>query len=322
MDFRLEFEPAPIDLKLDLDDQIMLIGSCFTDHMYSHLTASKFHALQNPNGVLFNPVSIAQALTRYMENRHVEGGELFERNGLWNHWEFHSKMSCTDLDEAVLSMNRQITAAHNFLKNAQWLIITLGSAFVYELEGKKIVANCHKLPAASFTKRMLGVDELVSLFNRVITLLKSFNPSINIMFTVSPVRHLRDGFVENNRSKAVLIHGVDRIVQSGEGLHYFPAYELIVDDLRDYRFYAEDMVHPNYLATRYVWEKFCVACINGKTREVMKELEQLKHAVQHKALHPDSAEHRKFLEKFKKISQSLSQRFPKLDLAAEINHFS
>lgn len=321
MDFRLEFEPASIDRKLDLDDNIMLIGSCFTDHMYNYFVASKFHALQNPNGVLFNPVSIAQTLMRYIDNRHVEEAELFDRNGLWNHWDFHSKLSCTNAHETFDLMNRQITGAHHFLKNTQWLILTLGSAFVYELEGKQIVANCHKLPSSSFEKRMLGPEEIVALFNQVIRMLKSFNPGINIMLTVSPVRHLRDGFVENNRSKAVLIHAVDSILQSNNDLCYFPSYELIIDDLRDYRFYAEDMVHPNYLATRYVWEKFCIACVNGKTREVMKELEQLRNAVQHKALHPDSAEHKKFLNKFKTITQSLSQRFPRMDLEAEIEHF-
>lgn len=322
MDFRLEFEPASIDRKLDLDDNIMLVGSCFTEHMYNYLVASKFHALQNPNGVLFNPFSIAHALMRYIENRQVNEAELFDQNGLWNHWDFHSKLSCSDFHETFNMMNRQITGAHHFLKNAQWVILTLGSAFVYELEGKQIVANCHKLPSSSFKKRMLGPDEIVVLYNQVIALLKSFNPGINIMFTVSPVRHLRDGFVENNRSKAILVNAVDRILQSRSDLYYFPSYELIIDDLRDYRFYAEDMVHPNYLATRYVWEKFCVACVNGKTREVMKELEQLRNALQHKAMHPDSSEHKKFLHKFKTIVESLTQRFPRMDLQVEIEHFS
>ena len=322
MDFRLEFDPPSLSKKIDLDEKIMLVGSCFTDHVYNYLVASKFSALQNPNGVLFNPISIANALSRYVDNKHVSANELFEQNGLWNHWDFHSNLSCTSREESLHRMNESIIAAHSFLKHAQWLILTLGSAYVYERPGTKVVANCHKMPAAGFTKRMLDPEEIVSTYVAIIEQLKQFNNNLNIIFTISPVRHLRDGFVENNRSKSVLIHAVDKITKQLEHLHYFPSYELIVDDLRDYRFYAEDMVHPNYLATRYVWEKFCVASINGRSREVMKELDQLNTAVRHKPLHPDSAEHRKFKSKFREIAQSLAARFPSIDLSKEINHFS
>lgn len=266
MDFRLEFEPASLDRKLDLADAVMLMGSCFTDHMYNYLTESKFLALQNPNGVLFNPISIANALNRYIDKNHIGREELFEKNGLWNHWDFHSRLSCTTRDLSFASMNHQVSEGHDFLKNAQWLIITLGSAFVYEFDGQQIVANCHKVPANSFKKRMLAPDEIITSFNVMIERLATINPNINIMFTVSPVRHLRDGFVENNRSKSVLIHAIDLLMKQRKDIHYFPSYELIMDDLRDYRFFAEDMVHPNYFATRYVWEKFCISCINGKSR--------------------------------------------------------
>jgi len=322
MDFRLEFDPPSLSQKIDLDDKIMLVGSCFTDHVHHYLVASKFRALQNPNGILFNPMSIANALYRYVENNHLTSDELFERNGLWNHWDFHSNLSCTSQVESLGQMNHTINSAHEFLKNAQWLIITLGSAFVYELAGAQIVANCHKMPASHFTKRLLEPEEIISTFNNVIDQLKQFNNTLNIIFTISPVRHLRDGFVENNRSKSVLIHAVDKLTHQHEHLHYFPSYELVVDDLRDYRFYAEDMVHPNYLATRYVWEKFSSSCINGRSREVMKELEQLNMAFHHKPLHPDSTEHIKFRNKFKEIALSLATRFPSIDLNKEINHFS
>ncbi len=322
MDFRLEFDPPSLSQKIDLDDKIMLVGSCFTDHVFNYLTASKFSAFQNPNGVLFNPISIANALNRYVENKHILPSELFERNGIWNHWDFHSNLSCTSPEESLLRMNETISMAHGYLKNAKWLIITLGSAFVYELAGAQIVANCHKMPASQFTKRMLNPQEIISAYESVIAQLKQFNNQLNIIFTISPVRHLRDGFVENNRSKSVLIHAVDKLTLNQEQLHYFPSYELVVDDLRDYRFYAEDMVHPNYLATRYVWEKFTTAAINGRSREVMKELEQLNMAFHHKPLHPDSTEHSKFRNKYKEIAQSLAARFPSMDLSKEINYFS
>lgn len=322
MDFRLEFDPPSLSQKIDLDDTIMLVGSCFTEHVYNYLVASKFCAFQNPNGILFNPVSIANALNRYVENKHITSNELFARNGIWNHWDFHSNLSCTSQEESLQHMNQTISSAHDFLKNAQWLIITLGSAFVYELAGAQIVANCHKMPASQFTKRMLDPEEVILTLEKVIAQLKQFNNELKIIFTISPVRHLRDGFVENNRSKSVLIHAVDKLTCSQDHLHYFPSYELVVDDLRDYRFYAEDMVHPNYLATRYVWEKFSSSCINGRSREVMKELDQLNMAFHHKPLHPDSTEHNKFRNKYKEIAQSLAARFPSIDLSKEINHFS
>ena len=322
MDFRLEFDPTSLSRKIDLDERIMLVGSCFTEHVYNYLVGSKFCALQNPNGILFNPSSIAKALSRYVENKHLSSNELFEQNSLWNHWDFHSSLSCPSQEESLLRINETISSAHSFLMHAQWLIVTVGSAYVYELNGDQIVANCHKMPASVFTKRLLDPEEIISTYVALIDQLKQFNNSLNIIFTISPVRHLRDGFVENNRSKAVLIHAVDKLTRQHEHLHYFPSYELVVDDLRDYRFYAEDMVHPNYQSTRYVWEKFCTAAINGRSREVMKELDQLNMAFHHKPLHPDSAEHIKFKKKYKEIAQSLSVRFPSIDLSSEINHFS
>ena len=322
MDFRLEFDPPSLSRKIDLDEKIMLVGSCFTEHVYNYLVGSKFCALQNPNGILFNPSSIAKALSRYVENKHLASSELFEQNSLWNHWDFHSSLSCPSQEESLLRINETISSAHSFLKHAQWLIVTLGSAHVYELNDDQIVANCHKMPASVFTKRLLDPEEIIFTYVALIDQLKQFNNSLNIIFTISPVRHLRDGFVENNRSKAVLIHAVDKLTRQHEHLHYFPSYELVVDDLRDYRFYAEDMVHPNYQATRYVWEKFCSAAINGRSREVMKELDQLNMAFQHKPMHPNSAEHIKFRSKYKEMAQSLAARFPSIDFSKEINHFS
>jgi hypothetical protein len=322
MDFRLEFDPPSLSKKIDLSDTIMLVGSCFTEHVFNYLVASKFCVVQNPNGVLFNPHSIANTLSRYVQNKHVSSVELFEKNGLWNHWDFHSNLSCTSQEESLVRMNEAISSAHSFLKHAQWLIITLGSAYVYELEGGQIVANCHKMPASFFTKRMLDPEEIISTYTKTIAALKQFNHNLNIIFTISPVRHLRDGFVENNRSKSVLIHAVNKLTSQQDYIYYFPSYELVIDDLRDYRFYAEDMVHPNYQATRYVWEKFCTAAINGRSREVMKELDQLNMAFHHKPLHPDSTEHMKFKNKYKEITQSLAERFPSIDLSKEISHFS
>ena len=196
------------------------------------------------------------------------------------------------------------------MKKADWLLITLGSAFVYELENKEVVANCHKVPTDKFIKRLLSVDEVFSGLQQMIEKVQAFNTGIKIIFTISPVRHLRDGFVENNRSKATLIQAVHQLTEKKASCFYFPAYELIIDDLRDYRFFGEDMVHPNYAATNYVWEKFIATCIDEPSQQLMKEIAVIVAAKNHKPFNPTSAQHKKFmqtnLEKVKKLQQLYS----------------
>ena len=322
MEFRLEYNPPSSSIKVDINDKLLLVGSCFTEHIYSQLKKYKFSTLQNPHGTLFNPISIFKALDSYIGLIKPTEKDLFHQNSLWNNWDFHSKLSHEDKDKALSGMAHQIENAHDFLKTTDFLFITLGSAFVYQLENRDIVANCHKFPSSAFTKRLLEPVEILDGFQSLLSTLLSFNKNIKIIFTISPVRHLRDGFIENNRSKAVLIHAVDKIVQSFPLCSYFPSYELIIDDLRDYRFYAEDMVHPNYLATKYVWEKFCTGFMNGRTREVMKEIEQLNQAVTHTPMHPHSDEHHQFKRKFMELATTLAARFPELDFGQEIKHFS
>lgn len=321
MEFRLEFEPMSFTSKISLADKILLMGSCFTEHMFEKLTDFKFTSFQNPHGILFNPASICASLNSYINNTHIKESELFFQNSLWNHWSFHSSRSRTELKETLAIMNSDINTGTQFLKDSNWLIITFGSAFVYEKNNHEIVANCHKAPASTFTKRMLGVDEIVLMYADLLRKIAVYNPSLKIIFTVSPVRHLREGFIENNRSKSALFLSIDKLIGVFNNCFYFPSYELIIDDLRDYRFYAEDMVHPNYLATNYVWNKFSLACIDGKSREIFKELDQLKNAMKHRPIHPDSEEHQKFREKFRSMILNLTDRFPDIDFQNERTFF-
>jgi len=321
MEFRLAFDPPAFQDKINIHDKIIMVGSCFTDHIHAFFSKYKFNCLDNPHGTLFNPISIFKSIEQYIDDDKVRQEELFNQNGIWNHWDFHSKVSDHEKNMAVNKMNSAISTAHNFLKQSNWLIITLGSGFVYQYKEQNIVANCHKVPTSDFNKRMLSIQEIEEAFKRLYQKLKTFNPQLKVIFTISPVRHLRDGFVENNRSKSVLIHTVSNLINEQDIL-YFPSYELIIDDLRDYRFYAEDMVHPNYQSTQYVWEKFCTACIDGKTRAFMKELDQLNSAVRHNPLHPNSNEHLKFMEKFKQITLDLAKRFPDLNWHKELAHFT
>ena len=321
MDFRLEFTPKAFNQKINHQHSLFLIGSCFTENIGSKLKQLKFSVLENPNGILFNPVSIVNAIDSYILNKQYKEADLFYQNESWNSWQHHSRFSNPDKEQCLSIINQSQAAAHNFLKTADWLLITLGSAFVYELDNGNVVANCHKVPTDKFNKKLLAVEEVTGLLNEILQKLASFNPSLKIIFTISPVRHLRDGFVENNRSKATLIHAVHWLTND-ESVFYFPAYELVIDDLRDYRFYAEDMVHPNYAATNYVWEKFIAACINEQSQQLMKEINVINAAKNHKPFNPSSDAHRKFLKlNLEKVMQ-LQKQYPYVSFKEEKDYFS
>ncbi len=321
MDFRIEFTPKPFDIKIKHSHKLFLAGSCFTEQIGSKLAAHKFRIIDNPNGILFNPVSIAKSIISYIEQKQYAAENLFFQNELWGSWDHHTKFSSLDREDCLQKINSSQKAAHEFLKNADWVILTLGSAFVYELESKEVVANCHKVPTDKFTKRLLAVEEVLAVMDTLIHRLKHFNPTLKIIFTVSPVRHLRDGFVENNRSKATLINAVHLLVDKFQGLFYFPSYELIMDDLRDYRFFAEDMVHPNYAATNYVWEKFIATCIDEPSQSLMKEINSINAAKAHKPFNPASAAHQRFLKTNLERVQKLQQQHNYIDFSAETLFF-
>jgi GSCFA family len=322
MDFHINFTPTALPRKIQYRDPIFLIGSCFTEHIAGRLSQFKFQVLENPHGILFNPASIVQSVNDCIQGRRYTTDDLFEEQGIWSSWDFHSRFSHPDPQAALDAMNHSVAGANAFLKQCRWMVITLGSAFVYQLLEGRTVANCHKAPAQHFRKRLMPPEEVLSTLDTMLHKLRVYHPGMQFLFTVSPVRHLREGLVENNRSKAVLIHCVHQLCAKFEDVHYFPAYELVVDDLRDYRFYAEDMVHPNYQATAYVWEKFVEAAIDPGTREIMKDVNQLLAAIAHKPLHPQSSAHQQFRLKQKQWADTLMAKYPWLDLKAEAEHFA
>jgi len=321
MDFHLEFTPPVFPTRIQHSDKLFLAGSCFTENIGDKLRRHKFSVLENPNGIIFNPASIAKSVTSYIENKKYSEDELFFQHEIWNSWEHHTKFSGVDKAAVLQGINDSQQRAHEFLKTADWMMLTVGSAFVYELENRQVVANCHKVPTDKFNKKLLAVDEVLSLFDNMIHRLFMFNPNLKIIFTISPVRHLRDGFIENNRSKSILIQAIHHLVNKFNKLHYFPAYELVIDDLRDYRFYAEDMVHPNYAATNYVWEKFVAACIDEPAQELMKTLNGIAAAYRHKAFNPTSAAHMKFLEANLEKTEQLGRLYPYIDFEEEKKYF-
>jgi GSCFA family len=321
MDFRRELIVRSFTEKISIKDPIMLVGSCFSDNLGEKLKHNRFNVMINPSGIMFNPVSITRSLTSYITGNPYDRSMIFKTQEWWTSWDHHTRFSHADPDALLDMMNNSLKEAHDFLKKTKWLIITLGSAWVYQLDNGDVVANCHKVPTDKFRKKLLAVEDVLSSLDNLIHRLFIYNPGIKIMFTISPVRHLRDGFVENNRSKAVLIQAVHHLVDKFSNLFYFPSYELVIDDLRDYRFYAEDMVHPNYQATEYVWQKFVDACMDGGTLNVMKEINLINAARAHKPFQPDSDAHRKFRKKQFDTLLRLEQEYPYINWRDDIEHF-
>ncbi|MEO5984260.1 MAG: GSCFA domain-containing protein [Ferruginibacter sp.] len=324
MDFRAEFHPKQFPQLIQHGQKLFLTGSCFTEQIGSKLESHKFDVLQNPNGILFNPVSIAQSINSYIDQKIYSKDELFYNNEIWCSWKHHSRFSGLDNETVLHNINKSQKQASEFLQQSHWLLITLGSAFVYEKDGEKaddrygnVVANCHKVAADKFKRYLLSAGEITNLLKSMISRVKQYSPAIKIIFTISPVRHLRDGFVENNRSKAALIQSVHNLIDD-TSIFYFPAYELIIDDLRDYRFYAEDMVHPNYQATNYVWEKFMATCIDGRSREIMKEILVINSAINHRPFNPLSEQHKLFVNTHLNKISALIVKYPYMDFDKEI----
>ncbi|MBO9595410.1 MAG: GSCFA domain-containing protein [Niabella sp.] len=330
MDFMAPIQMEPLLPPIRYTDDILLIGSCFTEHIGNALAEHKFKTLQNPHGILFDPASVYHSLIRYIENKPYREADLFYLNEVWQSWHHHSRFSGTDRETVLRQMNEALETAHRFLKQAGWIIITLGSSFSYrlnannpqaELCGLK-VANCHRAPGQWFDKKMLEIEETVSLLDNLYHRIRIFNPGAKLLFTISPVRHLRDGVVANNRSKARLIEAVHHMVHKFEGLHYFPAYELVIDVLRDYRFYDVDLTHPNYPATEFVLEKFTESCIDETSRQLMKAIRPLMIARRHKPFHPQTKAHQQFLKAQYEKARSLTEQYPFLDLKEEMDYFS
>lgn len=304
--------------------KILSVGSCFTEHIGNALLEYKFQVLQNPNGILFDPMAVCSSLLSYIEPRQYTQGDLFYLNELWHSWNHHSRFSHPDPAKALEKINASQATAHNFLKEADWLIITLGSSFSYKLveQNYQAVANCHRAPAQWFQKHLSTLDEIIARLDNTIHQLFHFNPRLQIIFTISPVRHIRDGVVDNNRSKARLIEAVHHLVNKFDKLYYFPSYELVIDILRDYRFYAEDMVHPNYLATDFVLEHFTRTYMSEATLALIGELKKIAIARKHRSAHPGTEAHKRFLQSHLLKTQALQQKYPFLDLQQEIAYFS
>ncbi|MDR2125203.1 MAG: GSCFA domain-containing protein [Prevotellaceae bacterium] len=322
MQLQTKTEIKSFDEKLSHTSKILMLGSCFANNIGERLLDAKFNVCINPFGVVYNPFSIANSIELLIANTKITENDLLQHNGLYYNFCYHTSFSSMDKQYTLNKMNIAKQRGSEFLKNAKNILITFGSAVGYKYKKTdKIVANCHKIPSFEFEKIVLNIDDTVKIMNRSIQNIMTVNNDANFIFTVSPVRHLSDGAHENQLSKSRLLIATDEICRNNSRCQYFPAYEIMMDELRDYRFYAADMLHPSNLAVDYIWQKFANAAICNESLKLIEEIEKISIAKSHRTFNPDSDEHKKFLKTYLEKTKLLQAKYPFVDLAEELKYF-
>ncbi|MEM8965725.1 MAG: GSCFA domain-containing protein [Bacteroidota bacterium] len=315
--FRTPVEVVPLSHRISLHQPLLLIGSCFAQSMGVRLDKNKFNACVNPFGTVYNPASVFQLLSATVNQSLPEAATyLVNKEGYFN-FQFHSDFSSESREELEVRIEKVLADIREYLRNSRWLIITLGSAFGYELrENGQLVSNCHKMPAQLFRRKLLSIEEITTQFDQLYRILQAWNPQLKYIFTVSPVRHLRDTLVQNSVSKSVLRVATHTIQESyPDDVYYFPSYELLIDELRDYRFYQADMLHPSEVAEDYIWQKFVENCLDTETQHFLNTWKPIYRAIHHRAFRPSSEAHQQFL---RKTIEQLKQLNQQVDVTAEI----
>jgi len=300
--FRTTFRFKECEKKINHSSSVITIGSCFSEVVGERLNLSKFTALVNPFGTTFNPYSIFNLLLNSLISKPVDPELYLNRHDNFFHYQLHSSFNAASKLELAERIENNQSLVKNKLETATHLFITLGTAFVYRLlETESIVANCHKQPQQNFSKSILGLDEMIDSFNTFYQTLLKVNPRIQVVLTVSPVRHIKDGIPENQLSKSLLKVLCHQLVSIYPEIYYFPAYEIMMDDLRDYRFYKEDMIHPSSMAEDYIWNEFQDAFFNMETKELIQHIDQIQRNLSHRPFNPQSQAHYQFLFKLQEL---------------------
>lgn len=321
--FRTIIEAEPSKNKINYHTSVLFLGSCFTENIGDKMDELKFPVLINPFGVLYNPVSVRNALEILIDQKLFAESDLNFFNGQWFSFYHDTEFSATDQKKSLNKINTSIELAAKQLKNAKYLVITFGTAWVYKyLESGNVVSNCHKIPAKKFDRFKLGVEDIFVEWANLINRLNELNKKLKIIFTVSPVRHWKDGAVQNQLSKSTLILAINQLKNKFDNIEYFPAYEIMMDDLRDYRFYADDMLHPSNMAIEYIWEQFSQTYFEKETTDIIKEIDKIILARNHRPLNPDTENHKKFLKKQVEIIKKISKKFPFINLKDELDYFT
>jgi hypothetical protein len=299
MRFRTQIPLLNSPYPIDYNSKIVSLGSCFAENMGDKFKYFKLQSSTNPFGIIFNPVAIEKIIDRVVNDVLFTEEDIFFHNERWHSFEVHSDLSDSSPEELLVNLNRIIVETKKQLQEATHIIITYGTSWVYRnTEKNAIVANCHKVPQKRFTKELLIAVDIQERIKNTMRLIQSINPNSNFIFTVSPVRHIKDGFVENQWSKANLITAIHSNLKSEicnlKTAVYFPSYEIMMDELRDYRFYAEDMLHPSAMAVDYIWERFKESTISEAAYSAMDVVESIQKGLQHRPFNPHSESHKKF----------------------------
>lgn len=343
MEFTTKVNIKPFGRKIDYSMNGLSVGSCFAENIAAKLRSAKFRIVSNPFGVLYNPYSVADTIDSISSGRVFTEDDLVREGDVWSCFSFHGSFSSTDPQKALDAMNAAVKEGQKALRQADYVILTFGTAWVYELDPDygeaagadeslimrakrivremarpKVVANCHKFPAKAFSRRRLTVAEVVDIYS---LLLDTVLAGKQVIMSVSPVRHVKDGLEENSVSKATLLLAVSELAAKYDDVEYFPSFEIVSDELRDYRFYKEDMVHPSDQAVEYIWQKFMETAFSKKTIDTVGEVRSVVAATEHRPFNPDSAAHRRFLRSMLKKAETLQKKCPAVDLSREIEYF-
>lgn len=316
--FRTEVKVEPSKYMINHYTPVMFLGSCFADNIGAMLVEKKFPVCINPFGVIYNPMSVKQSLDILIDKKEFQKDDLYQFNNQWISFYHHSRFSSPDLNKALEKINNGIEKGAGFLESTKYLFITFGTAWVYEWKATgKVVSNCFKIPAGKFNRRMLKPEEILEVWGEIIEKLKTQLPELKIIFTVSPVRHWKDSAEGNMVSKSVLLYAIHLLREKFSDTDYFPSYEIMMDDLRGYRFYGEDMLHLNTTAVNYIWKKFDQRFINDETHKVLKMVDEINRAAAHKPFRPGSEDHLEFVEKTLQKIRQVESVFPEMDFSKE-----
>ncbi len=318
-DFRTIVEVQPSPLKITYASPILFMGSCFSDTIGEKLASLKFNIRCNPFGTLFNPASIADDIRLLMKDKPYPAGDLHYHNGQWISFHHYTGFSHPEKDICLEKINSHMAASSALLKQARFLFLTFGTAWIYRFkETGRIVANCHKIPAAAFTRYLLSPDDIIGTFEPLLSDLKELNTALTVVLTLSPVRHWKDGAVNNQKSKSILHYAIDCLLEKHPGLLYFPAYEIFMDELRDYRFYATDMLHPSEPGSEYIFKRFTDTFMDRETMMLMRDIQPLVKAAGHRPVNPHDPAYQIFLQQSIDAMNRISAQYPDIDFRTEV----
>lgn len=312
MEFYTKIPLTDYQSKINYDSKIISLGSCFAVNMAQKFKEFQFQVTSNPFGILFHPVAMEKILQYVVSDYVFTEKDVFCIDGVWSCFDAHSDLNKLDQSDCVDHLNAALQTLKFEIQQASHLIITLGTAWVYQFkETGSLVSNCHKIPQGQFNKKMLSYEEVLKSLQNISALILSLNPKINMIYTISPVRHIKDGFVENQRSKAVLVAALHQFLEGKTGQEcYFPAYEIMMDELRDYRFYGSDMLHPSAVAIDYIWDKWAHTIFDPSVFAIMKKVDEVQKGLNHRAFNPASKKHGIFLDKLVGKIDDLLDEFP------------